>query len=170
MKVTIPAGVIIRKETAPNCIGIRYPKEYELAVRALLESADKKKITQLCWELSLPHRPRSTGPRSQNSRIHGNCKDIADQLTDYTPEQVKDAMKRMAVGEGYPTVLTLDGIEEGKPTRDSSIEEAKIILDVIQRFADTHGLYLTEYDDDGPYQTVGGRPRNEMRACIEQDE
>jgi hypothetical protein len=122
-----------------------------------------KGLNQLCWELSLPHRPRSTGPRSQNSRIHGNCQNIADQLRDYTPEQVKAAMKRMAVSDGYPTMLSLDGIEVPKPTRYASVEEAKLVLDVIQRFADEHSLYLTEYDDDGPYQTVGGRTREEMR-------
>lgn len=64
-----------------------------------------------------PFRPRRTGYRSGSARLHGHCADLAEQLTDekkgiiYTPEKVKDAMKRMAASEGgWPTYLDiLDG-------------------------------------------------------------
>jgi hypothetical protein len=169
MKVVIPAGEIIRKPQAKHKIGLRYHPEFEDQVQALLSEARKKGVTQLAWTIQLPYRPRSTGPRSQNSRIHGHAKDISEQLVDddgapiYTPDEVKEAMKRLAVKEGYPTKYSpIDDEVIPKPTRNASVEEAKLLSDVIQRFADEHGMWLTEYDDDGPYKSVGGRSREEM--------
>jgi len=72
-------------------------------------------------------------------------------------------MKRMAVSDGYPTHLSIDGVETPLPTRAASVEECKIVLDVIARFADEHNLWLTEVDDDGEYASIGGRSRSEMR-------
>ena len=163
MKVVIPNAEFIIP-SKPHILGLRYSPAFDPQVDALIEKARGKRITQIYAELKLPMRPRSSGPRSQNSRIWGNCTDIADQLGDYTPEEVKAAMQRMAVAEGYPTKMSIDGREVPMPTRNASMEEAKILLDVIQRFADEHGLYLTEYDEIGPYQTVGGRSRKEMEV------
>lgn len=113
-------------------------------------------------KIDTPRRPRTTGPHSQNSRFHGHCRDIADQL-DYTEEEVKAAMKRMAVENGYPTHLSIDGIQTPLPTRYATVEEMSYLLQTISKFADEHNLYLTEYDDAGiPYHSVGGRSRKEM--------
>lgn len=171
MKVVIPAAAVIKKDEVPNKVGAAYDDYFEPQIRDLIERAKEKQRRedpQLKFEISLPQRPRSKGPRSQNSRIHGNCQDIADQLGEYTMEEVKDAMKRMAVGEGYPTKLSLDGKEIPKPTRNTTVEEANLLLRVIQRFVDEHNLYLTEYDEEGPYRSVGGRTREEMRRFYEQ--
>lgn len=114
--------------------------------------------------VTVPQRPRTTGYRSQNSRLHGHCQDIADQLGGiYSRDVVKDAMKRTAVTEGYPAVWSdLHGEVIPLPTRDASIEQMHLLLEVIQRYADEHGLYLTEYDEEGPYRSIGGRSRDEM--------
>ena len=121
-----------------------------------------------------PFRPRRTGYRSGSARLHGHCKDLAEQLTDeakgirYTPEQVKEAMKRMASSEhGWTTYLALDGTEQPMSEADASVEQETFINRVLQRFADEHGLYLTEYDDTDPkhpiaYRSIGGRTRAEM--------
>ncbi|MCF7949881.1 MAG: hypothetical protein K9M94_14935 [Spirochaetia bacterium] len=162
-KVVIPAGEIIHKENVPQKLGVHYQREFIPEVAQLIEEARKKGISQLKWEITLPRKPRSKGPRSQNNRIWGNCQDIADQLGEYTAEEIKAAMQRMAVDDGYPTKMSVDGKEIPKPTSTVSSEEAKILLDVIQKFADEQSLYLTEYDGQGPYKTVGGRTREEMR-------
>ncbi len=114
-------------------------------------------------------RKRTTGLRSQNSRLHGNCSDIAEQLVDkdgtptYTPEQIKSAMKRMGISENYPTVLGVDGVEEALPTRFASVEQLSIVLNVLNRFCDIHSLWLTEYDEEGlRYRSLAGRSRKEM--------
>lgn len=174
MKVVIPAAEAIKKEGVPNKVGAHYPPEFEPQIQHLIEKAQekqKRETIQLHWEISLPKRPRSKGPRSQNNRIWGNCQDIADQISneeeEYTAEEIKAAMQRMSVEEGYPTKLSLDGREVPKPTRYATVEEANTLLNVIQRYADQYELYLTEYDEQGPYRSVGGRTREEMRRYYE---
>ena len=121
-------------------------------------------------------RPRSTGPNSQNSRLYGHCSDLAEQLVDsltgrpsYTTDEVKSAMMRMAVAEGYPTHLSVDGAEVPLPTRHSSVKQLSVILEVIQRFADEHNFYLTEVDKATrrPYRSIGGRTLKEMEVWDE---
>lgn len=177
MKVWIPNAEIVvgalPQVSGPSrgVIGFKYSFEFSDSIRALLELAANKGINQLSVELQLPYRKRSSGFRSQNSRLHGHCKDIATQLMDTdsgeptcTAEEVKEAMKRKAVEEGYPTKWSpIDGEVIPLPTRQASVEEMQIILDVVQRFADEHELWLHEYDLDGvPYRSVGGRSREEM--------
>ena len=121
-----------------------------------------------------PFRPRRTGYRSGSARLHGHCADLAEQLTDeskgirYSADQVKQAMKRMAASErGWPTYLDIDGTEQPMSEADASIEQETFINRVLQRFADVHGFFLTEYDDTDPenpiaYRSIGGRTRAEM--------
>lgn len=171
--LTIPAAEIIRKPTAPFAIGFRYAPEFEAAVITLLEQARRKKISQLAVHLSLPFRPRSTGKRSQNHHFRGHCRDISLQLVEpetdllaYTEGEIADAMKRMAVADGYHTKMSADGIEVPESEAVASMEQENILINVCHRFADEHALWLTEYDDtvDPPvaYRTVGGRTREEM--------
>lgn len=163
MKVTIPNATFIRLPNLPRKIGFEYSQYFITAVDALISEAEKKHISQLCIEMKLPFRPRTTGKNSQNSRFWGHCADIAQQLGGYTPQEIHDAILRMSVSEGYPTRLSIDGKEIPSPTRSVSVEELSIVLDVMQRFADENNLYLTEYDkDDIAYQSIGGRTKNEM--------
>jgi hypothetical protein len=124
-----------------------------------------------------PFRPRRTGYRSGSARLHGHCANLAEQLTDekkgiiYTADQVKQAMKRMAASEGgWPTTLdVLDGTEQPMSEADASMEQEVFINRVLQRYADIHGFWLTEYDDTDPknpvaYRSVGGRTRKEMET------
>jgi hypothetical protein len=102
--------------------------------------------------------------------------DLAEQLTDeskgihYTPDQVKQAMKRMAASAGgWPTYLDiLDGTEQPMSEGDASMEQETFINRVLQRFADEHNFWLTEYIDPekpelGTYRSIGGRSQEEMR-------
>lgn len=124
------------------------------------------------WRLTMPRRPRTTGPRSQNSRWWGHCEDIAAQVyPELSPEagkqRVHDGMLRMSVVEGYPTYLDLNGVETPLPSAEASMEQLGLVLRVQQRYADIHNLWLTEYVAEGPhkgkvYKSIGGRSYDEM--------
>ncbi len=169
MTVTLPAVKVLRTGRMDQ-LAFDLPAPYQAAVWALMQRAEKKgDYVQL--SLGLPKKPRSTGFRSQNSRLHGNCENLAEQIADidtgmpiYTAEEIKEAMKRMAVSSGYPTRLSIDGLEEPLPTRHSSLDQMQIVLDVIKKFADEHNYWLIEYAKDTkiPYRSVGGRSREEM--------
>lgn len=114
-------------------------------------------------ECKKPFRPRTTGPRSQENRFRGGCRDISEQL-DVPFEDVCEAIRRMAVEEGYPVKYTIDGKEAPISTARASREEEALLIRVMHRFADENNLYLTEYDNEGKiFQTIGGRNREEMR-------
>ena len=115
-------------------------------------------------ECKKPFRPRTTGPRSQENKFRGGCRDIAEQL-DIPFEDVCEAMRRMATSEGYPTKYGIDGEEAPISTARASREEEAILIRVMHRFADENNLYLTEYDDEEKtFRSVGGRNRGEMRG------
>lgn len=115
------------------------------------------------FECKKPFRPRTTGPRSQENKFRGGCRDISEQL-DVPFEDVCEAIRRMAVEEGYPVKYTIDGKEAPISTARASREDEALLIRVMHRFADENNLYLTEYDDEGKaFQTVGGRSREEMR-------
>lgn len=168
MKLVIPNAEVAAATN--DTVTLRYHESFAPGVMGLLDNLRGKHVTQVHVELRPPFRARTTGDRSQNNRLWGHCTDIAQQLIGddglplYTPEDIKEAMCRMAVEEGYPTTLSLDGVEQPKRTRNASVEELSIVLNVIQRFADVHGLWLTEYDERGPYRTVAGRPREGSHA------
>jgi hypothetical protein len=149
------------------------PKESHNEVWDFLNTTGKRTNDFFRLRIDRPFRPRKTGPRSASNRVHGHCADLAEQLTDeargvrYTAEQVKAAMKRMAVAEGWPTYLDLDGTEQPMSEADASVEQETVLNRVIQRFADQHGFWLTEYhEEEGkspvPYKSIGGRTKAEM--------
>ena len=115
---------------------------------AIAETSESKSSGFVTVTIGLPKKPRTTGYRSQNSHIMGHCSTIADQLGDYSTDEVYHAIKRMAVGTfGYPTRYNdLEGIEEPKPQRYASTAEANLLIDMCHHFADQHGLYLIEYE------------------------
>lgn len=168
MKIVIPNAEVAT--LTDDRIELRFHPSFAPGVAGLVDNLRGKRTSQVHVELKPPFRPRTTGERSQNNRLWGHCTDIAQQLIGddgaplYEPEDIKEAMCRMAVEEGYPTTLSLDGVEQPKRTRNASVEEVSLVLNVIQRFADTHGLWLTEYDEHGPYRTVAGRPREGSHA------
>ncbi len=176
MTVTLPAVKLLRTGRMDQ-IAFDLPKGYQAAVWGLVQKAEKKG-DYLQVRLGLPQRPRSTGFRSQNSRLHGHCENLAEQIVDvdpdsgvpiYTAEEIKEAMKRMSVVSGYPTRMSVDGREEPLPTRYSSQEQMQIVLDVINRFADEHNYWLVEIDEETklPYRSIGGRSKKEMEEYTE---
>ena len=150
------------------------PPTFRAMINVLLEKSKQKHNGYLDIRLALPYRPRTTGPRSQNSRFYGHCEDLAEQVLDehgeprFTKEQIHDAMLRMAVPEGYPTYLDLNGVESPLPSAQSSVEQMNVVTRVLQRFADIHNFWLHEYVEKGPhkgevYRSIGGRSFEEMQ-------
>ena len=147
------------------------------AVAQLVARSEKSRGGYITVSLSLPHKPRSTGERSQLNRHWGHCEDIAEQLSTaeqvYTKRDIDAGLRRMAVSAGLPTLQNFDGAEEPIHFDDAMwIEQADIVERVKQRFADEHNLWLTEYDDTVsppvPYRSVGGRSRAEMAKYNEE--
>lgn len=93
--------------------------------------------------ITLPHRPRTTGKHSQNARINGFIQQIA--MTTGMPFQgLKEWLKAEAIGEGYPFVILPTGEVLGKSEADISVEEAAILINVIERIAAEWGINLVE--------------------------
>lgn len=155
-------------------ITVDKPPAFEAAINVLLEQSKQKCAGYLNIRLDLPHRPRTTGPRSQNNRLYGHCEDLAEQVLDengeprFAKEQIRDAMLRMAVPEGYPTYLDLNGVESPLPDSQASVEQMNVVTRVLQRFADIHNFWLHEYVAEGPhkgevYRSIGGRSYEEIQ-------
>ena len=152
-------------------ITLRLPNNLRESLEMLGKKLKDNRVTQVYIKLGYPRRPVSRGERGQLNRIHGQCQDLATQLSDgvkmYTKEEVKAAMKRMAVSIGYRTKFNdIDGIEEPISLTEATMEEAGFVTTTINRFADAHDLWLTEYDDSVKppvkYRSLHGRTREEM--------
>lgn len=155
----IPNAIIKRVDDLT--LEVKVEKSFREGLQSVLASSPSG---YFFIEIKRPFRPRTTGRRSQCNRFRGGCRDIAEQLG-YEPEQIADALKRMAVEEGYPTRYAIDGAKIPISEAACSVEEESLLIKVMNRFADQYSLYLTEYGDDGvPYRTVGGRTRKEMEG------
>jgi hypothetical protein len=156
-------GKLIKKSSAPGKIGVEYDVEQEPHVAELCKKYYEKSQGWVYVTMNPPVQPMTTGPRSQQARFRGGCAAIGEQLG-MSERLVAESLKSMAASEGYPTEMGLDGNQRPISTSEASTEDAKILLDMMQLFADTHELWLWEYDEDNePYKTVGGRGREEMK-------
>lgn len=118
------------------------------AIRACLDKDGNAAITI--------GRVRKLRSGQSNKAGHGWAADIALQL-EIEQEEVYQAMKRMAVSEGYPSRYNhCDGKEEPESSANVSQEQYNVLLNVIKRFADEHGLWLTETIDGQAVRTRGG--------------
>lgn len=153
------------KATLTGGLLIHLPKGYEGTITQILAKADKMHGGYIAVTLGTPKRPRSTGPRSQNSKVWGMVADIAEWFQsmgsdDIDNNRIYEAMKRMSIPEGYPTRFNpVDGIEEPESQSRVSVEQDQILINVIQRFADENSIPLTEYTREGhAVKTIGGKP------------
>lgn len=151
----------------PHEFAIAIPAGYEGAFAHLRERCRAGYVTA---KLAEPHRPRTTGYRSENSHSHGHFADIAEQLSDasvtYSPEEVGRALKLMAMKAGEwpakrnakgetivdPITKALQPLSEA----DSTMAESARLIGYIHWWADTQGFWLTEYIDGVPQRVYGG--------------
>lgn len=117
--------------------------------------------------------PRSIGPRSQNSRTHGNCASISQQTNERagkvvtTPSMIYDLMKRFAVKDNkYPGIkFTFGGVTLIEPISQSlaTIKDVQGLCETINDYADKNNMWLWEYThDQKKYKCIGGRSLQEM--------
>lgn len=162
-------GEIIVKPKIHNKVGLEFDARHWPALCSFVEGLGRN--TKVRMEIRSPEELMTRGPRSQMARFRGHCKDIAEQLStpdqQYDGKEISEAMKRMAVDQGYPTKISLDGAEIPVSTAQATKKQGKILLDVVQEFADVHEFWLTEYNDAGePYKSVGGRDEDEMKKWL----
>lgn len=157
-------GKVFYKDHVHGMIGVEINVEDERVTRYNIDALTKKTKGWAFVEIKAPAKPISRGPRSKMNRIHGHCSDVANQLnmsegTSYTTEDVKEAMKRIAVRERYyPVVLSPDGLMMPDSLANATQEDADAVLETIADFASLHNFYLTEVDDNGiPYKTIHGQ-------------
>lgn len=134
----------------------------------LLKTAHNKYGGNVLIEISLPHRPRSTGKRSQNHIIRGDCASISKQWIEhnkiYTPGFVHAMLKAFAVRDNYYPYVKIGGEIIPYSEADLSVEQATQFTGYIEKFADENNLWLIRMNEDGiPYKTVGGRTEEEMK-------
>ena len=120
-----------------------------------------------------PFQPRTTGPRSQSARFNGHCQDLMEQMVDartgaplYTLSEIREAMKRIAREDGYPTHMSLDGIEVCDSESSLSKQQMTALLRRQQLFADTHGYWLTEYDESDCPECLMGYVKGEAQGEV----
>lgn len=175
-KVVFAATRVVRSTKSARLIGLEFDGSMIAPVWKLIERLEKKNLIPIV-EIYAPHRPRSTGPHSQCNHINGHVQDICA----YTGDDFNDMkvfLKRRAMGRGFPPMTNPDGSIvysrlDGEPLpmseADASVEQAATILDAVHQFSDEEEVYLTETDEYGPYRSVGGRTREEMRRYVPKD-
>ena len=145
---------------------IEYNKEHEVYLRMFVKQLRDNSAGYGSLRLTSPFKPKSNGFRSQNSRIHGHCADISKQCVEplLSPEQWKLFFKAEAIEDGYPCV-EFRGLKVPASLAEASTEQASMVINRINLFADERNYWLTEYDEKGqPYKSVGGRSRKEMEV------
>jgi len=93
--------------------------------------------------VTVPGRPRSTGEKSQNHRINGFIQQIAIE-TGNNFDQLEMYFKQEAISEGWPYDTLPSGAMMPKSEADATVEDAAVLIAVIERFAAEWGIPLQE--------------------------
>ena len=139
---------------------VRIPATERAAVAKICAAAAARHNPQLLVRMSVPSRKKTTGARSQNNRIHGEIRHLAQQLNKRFDEVFYDVVFNVAHERGYPfvSVNTKDG-RQLMPRGLSEIthEDAQILIDSINQYADENNLSVLEYTaSGGVIETIGG--------------
>lgn len=116
-------------------LAIETPKSLE----ASLERLVGKYVTV---KVSKPHRPRTTGEKSQNHHLNGHIQMIAME-TGNDFETVKEVVKQRAISMGYP-FRTYKGLVVPYSESEASVEECAILIEAAHMLAAEEGIILKE--------------------------
>jgi len=127
--------------------------------RLLFSDRDKQRIREWCAKLPAPyfgvtfqrpHRPRSTGYKSQSHRINGFCAQIAAATGDDF-DTVKVRCKQRAIGRGWGFITVEEDIggvmhefKIAKSEANASVEEAGFLIEAVEQYAAECGVRLIE--------------------------
>lgn len=129
---------------------VSVPRAFDTALLVLLERSALKTAGYLTVKLDTPHRPRSTGWKSQNHHLRGHVR----QLCDYTGYTMSEMMQ--VVKEDTPTWPVEYKVIRGKrrmlhvSEADISVEVASEAIEICHRFAGENGWTLYEGGDNEP--------------------
>lgn len=107
----------------PGGVKLDVPKGYEEAFRSLSERSASKHAGYVTARLDMPHKPRSTGWKSQNHHIRGHERQIAIGLG-LTMSEVHDTIK--AELASWPEKM----VNGPKGERFVKLSEAEISMEV----------------------------------------
>lgn len=119
--------------------------------KALMDACHTKHGGFVTIKLSTPHRPRTTGDKSQNHHFNGHCQ-LISQLTGQPIDDVRRFIKARAVSRGYPMLggwdgeplLDMWGNIQGISEAYASVEQCKMLIDEVHQFAAEEGIALVE--------------------------
>ena len=132
-------------------IAVIIPKRFREAFQKLVQKSERFHNGFVTITISLPHKPRSTGYRSQNHHLNGHIQQIASE-TGNPSEVIKLEAKVRAVDMEYPMLIREDGSVQkdlwgrimGISEADSSTEECAILIEATHMIASELGIILKE--------------------------
>lgn len=142
--VTVPADALM-----PLCYVLRGRQGEQL--REYLQLIKSKNAGYCTITIDTPHKPRTTGDKSQNRHLNGHVQQIA-QETGNPFEVVKMEIKHRAISMGYPILYKPDGTPRtdlwgrvmGISEADSSTSECALLIETAHRLAAELGIFLQE--------------------------
>ena len=117
------------------------------AVASLMARSEKSRGGYITVNLSLPHKPRTTGWKSQNHHLFGHVRQLCDH-TGYTMSEMLQVVK-----EDTPSWPVVEKVIRGKKRllhvseADISVEVASEAIEICHRFAAENGWILYEGRD-----------------------
>ena len=154
MSVEIAACKYSRR--GPGVFTFYIPAEYHEAVEAEHQRLVKKRIDQAYIKFGKPLKPRSTGkgsgdkPGSQNTHIHGDATQIAQETGETKSKIIADAIE-IAVSM-YPDFrMRKDYIRRIVPVTESepwSTGEAAAVIEALHQIASFCDVKLREYEEE----------------------
>ncbi len=128
-----------------------------IGAEVMWEKAERLHNRYFTITLDLPHRPRTTGWKSQNHRFNGFisqfCESTGNDFAD-----IKLFVKRRAMRKGLPPMTNasgnivyskVDGEPLPKSETDMSIEECSWCISEIEQLGAEMGIVFIEVDNNG---------------------
>lgn len=114
--------------------GIKIPDKIRPIYNELLKYCEEKRGGNIKVILSPPHKPRTTGERSQNNHINGHCQQICNE-TGEDFDVIKMYAKKKAVKYGYPIKTDIFGAAMPVSETEINTTEAGYLIDALHEMA-----------------------------------
>ena len=139
----LPVYEVIRKPSFPLLVGFRFENPEYGPVIDHMERG--RKWGGVAWMLTIakPHRPRTTGEKSQNHAINGFCQQIA-MATHNDFQAIKMYMKTECISEGWGFTNLPSGDVAPISESEASTDQAAALIRLIKQKADEWGIRLIE--------------------------
>ena len=115
------------------------------ALEKILAICIERKTRCIDLRIGLPHKPRSTGPQSQNAHCWGHARQIAQEIGEGVEETMYWILAR-AEKRGYP--VARDKFGNPKPKRWSEASSAEAVYAIDQAHEDAAFLGMTLKEEE----------------------